>query len=186
MHRRIGPKLGIYVHWGHLSPWYSVCTNAINISKGSYGNGEPKNVILFSVQKAHLAVRAIKLPGFMHSLTGPNAGIFGNSGLPFAMVPCFHQCNKHMERKLREWRAQKPNPSGSTGQQSTWFHVSPYGAESWNLRKMGLPFAMVPCFHQSKKHVKRKPPVQKPHLAVRAIELPGLMHRRIVPKVGIC
>ena len=36
-----------------------------------YGNGEPKNAILVLVQKAHLAVRASKPPGFMQRRIGP-------------------------------------------------------------------------------------------------------------------
>ena len=46
-------------------PWYRVCTIATFISKGSYENGEPKKEILVSVQKAHFALRACKLPDFM-------------------------------------------------------------------------------------------------------------------------
>ena len=56
---------------GFLSPRYRVCTNPIYIWKGSYGNGEPKNAILVLVQKAHLLVRACKLPGFMQRRMGP-------------------------------------------------------------------------------------------------------------------
>ena len=37
-------------------PLYRVCTKAISISKGSYVNEEPKNVIFVSVQKAHFRV----------------------------------------------------------------------------------------------------------------------------------
>ena len=51
---------------GYLSPWYRVCTNAIYICKGSYGGGEPKNLNLVLVQKAHFAVRDCKPPNFMH------------------------------------------------------------------------------------------------------------------------
>ena len=58
--------------WGYHSPWYRVCTNAIYIRKGSYGNGEPKNVNLILVQKAHFALRASKLPVFMHRGIGPS------------------------------------------------------------------------------------------------------------------
>ena len=54
-----------------LSPRYRVCTNPIYIWKGSYGNGELKNSILVLVQKAHLAVRACKLSGFMQRRIGP-------------------------------------------------------------------------------------------------------------------
>ena len=32
------------------SQWYRVCTKAMFISKGSYGYGEPKNAIAFSMQ----------------------------------------------------------------------------------------------------------------------------------------
>ena len=56
----------------YLSPWHRVCTNAIYIWKGSYLNGEPKNVILVLVQKANFAVRACKLPVFMHRRIGPS------------------------------------------------------------------------------------------------------------------
>ena len=42
---------------GYLSPWYRVCTKAMLIPKGNYGNEEPKNVTLVSVQLAHFAVR---------------------------------------------------------------------------------------------------------------------------------
>ena len=43
---------------GYLSPWYRVCTKAIGISKGKYGNVEPKNAILVSVQKEYFPLRA--------------------------------------------------------------------------------------------------------------------------------
>ena len=32
-------------HRAYQYPWYRVCTNAMVISKGSYGHGEPKNVL---------------------------------------------------------------------------------------------------------------------------------------------
>ena len=63
-----------------------------------YGNGEPKNVMLVLVQKAHFSVRACKVPGFMHRRIGPSVQICGNSGLPFAEVPCLHQCNLYIKR----------------------------------------------------------------------------------------
>ena len=43
-------------------PWYRVCTKAMFISKGSYGYGESKKVLLSSVQKPHLPVRDFKRP----------------------------------------------------------------------------------------------------------------------------
>ena len=99
------------------------------------------------MQKAHLAVRACKLSGFMQRRIGPSVQICGKSGLPFAEVPCLHQSNLHMKRKLREWRTQKCNPCFgaespplSTGQQTTRFHAAPYGTVSANLRKVGASF----------------------------------------------
>ena len=110
-------------------------------------NGEPKNVILVLVQKAHFAVRACKLPGFMQHRIWPTMLICGNSGLPFAVVPCFHQCNLYMKRKLREWRTQECNPCfgtesplRSTGLQTTRFHAAADMAYNANLRKLGASF----------------------------------------------
>ena len=93
------------------------------------------------MQKAHLAVRACKLPGFMQRRMGTSVQICGKSGLSIAEVPCLHQSNLHMKRKLREWRTQKCNPCfgaesppRSTRLQTTLFHVATYGTVSANLR----------------------------------------------------
>ena len=53
-----------------LFPRYRVCTKVIITSKESYVNGEPKNVIVMSVQKAHFQVRGCKLHGFMERRIG--------------------------------------------------------------------------------------------------------------------
>ena len=74
---------------GFLSPRYRVCTNPIYIWKGSYGNGEPKNAILVLVQKAHLAVRASKLPGFMQRRMGPSVQIAESRGF---LSPRYRVC----------------------------------------------------------------------------------------------
>ena len=89
MHRCIEQSIFTEI-LGYLSPWYRVCTKAISISKGSYGNVEPKNVVLVLVQKGYFPIRNRKLPGLMHRCIGPTIEIFGNSGLPFAKVPCLH------------------------------------------------------------------------------------------------
>ena len=79
------------------------------------------------------------------------------------MVPCLHQRNLYMKRKLREWRTQKCNPCfgaesplRSTGLQTSGFHASPYSAVSVNLRKLGDTFHVVPCLHQRNLYMKRK------------------------------
>ena len=115
------------------------------------------------MQKAHFAVRSCKLPGFMQRRICSTVQFFGNSGLPFAMVPCLHQCNVDIKRKLRECRAQKCNPCfGAKGplrirackqpgfmQRRIWPTVQICG-------NSGLPFAMVPCLHQCNLDIKRK------------------------------
>ena len=65
-YRRTGPTMKYFEIGGYLSTCYRVCTKAIFISKRSYGNVEPRNVILVSVQKAHFPIPAWKLPGFTH------------------------------------------------------------------------------------------------------------------------
>ena len=121
-------------------PWYRLSTKIIIISSRSYGNGEPRNVILIFVQIAHLALRTFKLPGLIQRGIGPPGGICGTSGLPFAMVPFFYQSNIYIKMKLWEWRSQKCNPylsakspPRSADLQSTRFHAAPYRAASRNL-----------------------------------------------------
>ena len=65
-HRRRRPTLKFPKIGGYLCTWYRVCTNAIFTSKGNYGNIEPKNAILFSVQKAYFRLPGYKLPLFTH------------------------------------------------------------------------------------------------------------------------
>ena len=61
----------------YVSPWYRVCTKDILISEGSYGYGEPKNVICISVQKPYRPVRACKSPRFR---TAPYSAVNGFLG----------------------------------------------------------------------------------------------------------
>ena len=91
--------------------------------------------------------------------------ICGNPGLPFTMVPCLHQRNAYIKRKLQVWRVKKfiPLVGAKTvlicaGRQTTPSHVSQYRAENGNLRKSGstFPKAMVPCLHQRNAYIKRK------------------------------
>ena len=117
------------------------------ISKGREENGEPKNVILVSVQKSHFAVQTFKEPGFMQCRVGPTVQICWNSGLPFAMVMCLHQCNVYIKRKLRERRGKKCNPwfrskspLRSTGLQIIRFHAASYRADSTNFQEFGATF----------------------------------------------
>ena len=91
----------------YQSPWYRVCTKAMVISKGIYGHGESKNVLPKSVQTLYLPLRGSKVPRFMGGSIGPRMEICESSALPILMVPCLHQSNGYIKRKLRAFRVQK-------------------------------------------------------------------------------
>ena len=114
------------------------------------------------VQKAHFAVRDCKPPTFMHRVRAVSVNL-RNSGLPFTVVPCLHQCNLYMERKLRRWKTQKCKPcfSAESPLRRTWtenhlISCIAYRAVSVNLRNSGLPFTVVPCLHQCNLYMERK------------------------------
>ena len=120
--------------------------------KEATGMENPKMQSLFWCRKPTSRVRtsnrrflsAANCP-VLCSRIGPS--VCGKSGLPFAEVPCLHQSNLHMKKKLREWRTQKCNPCFgaerpplSTGQQTARFYAAPYGTVSSKLRKVGASF----------------------------------------------
>ena len=86
--------------------------------------------------------------------TVPCSAVYGRqpkfaqiSGLPFANVPCLHQCNIYIKKLVRECIAHKCNPCfgaksplRSTGLQTTRFHAAPYRADSTNLPQFGANF----------------------------------------------
>ena len=115
--------------------------------KEATGMENPKMQSLFWCRKPTSQYAPANYPGFMQRRMGPSVQICGKSGLPFAEVPCLHQSNLHMKRKLREWRTQKCNPCfgaesppRSTRLQTTRFYAAPYGTVSANLRKVGASF----------------------------------------------
>ena len=61
-------------------------------------------------KKPHLPVRACNLPSLMWGSIGPRTEFSGSSDLPFTVVPCLHQSNVYIKRKLRVWRVQKCIP----------------------------------------------------------------------------
>ena len=79
------------------------------------------------------------------------------------MVPCLHQINVYIKRKLRVWGTQKCNflvgaetvPT-VTGRKTTYSQAPPYMANFGNLRQTGPPFPKVPCLHQINVYIKRK------------------------------
>ena len=98
-------------------------------------------------------MRDCKLPSLMCVSTGPRTKIYGNPGLPFAMVPYLNQSNVYIKRKLQVWRVHKciPLVSAKTaltcaGLQTTPFHISKYRAENGNLRKSESTFGHSTVF----------------------------------------
>ena len=99
------------------------------------------------MQKSHVAVRAMKQPRLKEVGIGPTMETCGNWGGHTAMVPCLHQCNVHIKRKVRVWRDQKyiplvgaKIPRRYAGRQTTPPQGSRYRAENGKLRKLGWTY----------------------------------------------
>ena len=114
------------------------------ISKGSYGYGETRNVFLWMVQNPLLPVRAVKLLRLKGVGTGPRTETSLNCGGPIAMVPCLHQGNIYIKRKLRVWRDQKCIPLVGTkisltsaGREITPSQGSQNRPDNGNLHNLG-------------------------------------------------
>ena len=129
--------------------------------KEAKGKQPPIIVILVSVQKAHFAVRTYKEPCFMQRRIGSTVQNCENSGIAIAMVPCLHQWNVYIKRKLKASSAQKckpcfgaKSPLRTTDLQRTLFHAAPYMADSTKLREFGdsyhhgTVFAPDKCLYQ--------------------------------------
>ena len=78
------------------------------------------------------------------------------------MVPCFHQSNGYIKRKLRVWRAQKcnalfaaENVLTNVWPQSTTFYGSTVPIMEI-YENSGLPIPMVPHLNQRNGYIKRK------------------------------
>ena len=128
----------------YQSPWYRVCTKAMVISKGSYGNGEFKNVLPELVQISYLPLRGSKVPRFMGGSIGQRMEIRETSALPIYMILRLHQSNGYIKRKLRAWRVQKcialvgaDTVLTSWGPETTSFQKRQYRAQNGNMRNFG-------------------------------------------------
>ena len=92
-------------------------------------------------------MRAVKQSSLKGGGIGLGSETCVNGDGPAAMVPCLHQGNIYMKRKLRRWSDQKciPLVGAETaltcaGRQTTQSHVSQYRAENGNFRKFGSTF----------------------------------------------
>ena len=98
----------------------------------------------YSVQKLLLPVQVIKLLRIKGVGVGSRTVTCVNWGGPIAMVPCLHQGNIYIKRKLRLWRDQKcialvdaQTPLTCAGRQTTPSQGSRYRPENRSLRKLG-------------------------------------------------
>ena len=115
------------------------------------------------MENPHLPVWACKLLQFTERSIGPTMEICVNSGLPIVVVPCLHQTNVYIKRKLRGWRVNKCTPLVGVktvltcaGLQTTPVHGRHYRAENGNLRKFGSTNRHRTVLHQSNVYIKRK------------------------------
>ena len=92
-------------------------------------------------------MRAVKLPLLKGGGIGPRTETCVNWGGPIAMVPCLHQGNICMKRKLQVWRDRKciplvgaKTPLTCAGCQNTPSQKSWHRAENGCLRKLGRTY----------------------------------------------
>ena len=132
------------------------------ISKGSFGHGESKNVLPYSVQIPYLSLCGSIVPRFMGGSIGPRMEICETSALPILVVPHLHECKGYIKRQLRAWRVQKcivlvgaDTVLITAWPQSTSFHGGLYRAPNGNMRNFGLTnphgtaFAQKQWLHQN-------------------------------------
>ena len=126
---------------------YRVSTNTMFISKCSYKEGQPENIILMWVQRAHNPVRAVKVTAFWLHRIWVIVEIYVNSRHPIATIRCLHQSNVHTKRKLWGRRAQKhnfcvgaKNPQTCAGLESNQILTALCIGNNGNLRKFGAPY----------------------------------------------
>ena len=110
IYRRLGPTIEIMEILGRPILTDIVCTKAILILKGRQRDGEPKNIILDLVQIRYQLLQACKLTAFIYRCIGPTIEIMEILRRHIATVPCLHQGNIYIKRKIEGLRTQKYNP----------------------------------------------------------------------------
>ena len=90
---------------------------------------------------------SVTLPHLKGVGIGPKTDTCVNCGGPIAMVPCFHQGNIYIKRKLWAWSDQKcislfgaKNPITCADRQTTPSQGGRYRPENGNLRKLGWTY----------------------------------------------
>ena len=89
-----------------------------------------KNVLPKSVQTPYLPLHGSTVPRFMVGSIWPRMEICETSALPIPMVPCLHQSNGYMKRKLWAWRGQNciALVCAETVLTTAWKQSTPYHA----------------------------------------------------------
>ena len=96
------------------------------------------------MQIPSLPARGRKLPRVMWGSIGSREEICETLCLPNPMVPCLHQCNCYIKKKVPAWRVQKcialigaDTVLTSVGPQTTPCHGGQYRFHGGNLRNFG-------------------------------------------------
>ena len=112
--------------------------------KEATGVLSPEMYLPSRCKKPLLPVQADKLPRLKGDGIGPRTETCVNWGGSIAMVPCLHQGNFYIKRKLWVWRAQKciclvgaKTTLTSAGRQITPSQGGEYSANNIKLRKLG-------------------------------------------------
>ena len=120
-----------------------------------------KCILLVGAKTALICAGQQTIPSQV-SKYGAENGHLRKSWSTFAIVPCLHQSNVYIKRKLQVWRFQKCIPllGAKTAltcavRQTTPSHVSQYRAENGNLRTSGSTFRHGSVF-APKKHSYQK------------------------------
>ena len=92
-------------------------------------------------------MRAVKLPRLEGGSIGPCTKNCINCDGPISMVPCLHQGNIHIKRKLRVWRDQKCiplvgaiTPLNCAGRHNTPSRGRQYRAQNRKFGKLGRTY----------------------------------------------
>ena len=115
------------------------------------------------MQKPNLTVRTVIIPHLEGGRIGPRTESLVNSDGSMTMVPCLHNGNIYIKRKLRVWRDQKCIPLvgaitalNCAGRHNTPSRGRQYRARTESLVNCDGPIYMVPCLHQGNIYFKRK------------------------------
>ena len=100
----------------------------------------------------HQPVRVCKLPRFMGGSIRPRMEICQISGLPFSRVPCLHQSNGYIKRKLRIWIAQK-SIAEKGNIQNFWpinLHDTAFALKQWLYQKEAMGMQSSKLYRSSR------------------------------------